>query len=137
MGMSGLFDSWAVRVAGVLSWFHSGGDGEFEYWPVGLDSPTIHAVEGDRWEIRDGQSVLCVLGNEDVRVSLLWKALTFADQRAAQIYDSHENDLTLSQIVSIFSADLDRRGLQFETPADLLRDSGWAKVLAGVYMRVA
>ena len=40
MGMSGLFDQWAVRVAGVLTWFYDKADGEFEYWPLGLDSPS-------------------------------------------------------------------------------------------------
>jgi hypothetical protein len=177
MGMSGLFDRWAVRVAGVLTWFYDMADGEFEYWPLGLDSPselvrgpfgntalvadndlmshrvrrigdassfnrkvvltpssTIRADGGDQWEIRDGPSVLTVLGSEDVRVSLLWKAITFADERAAQVYDNHEDDLTLIDIVSIFSADLARRGLRAQEPTDPLRDSAWARVLAGAYM---
>ncbi len=177
MGMSGLFDRWAVRVAGVLTWFYDKADGEFEYWPSGLGSPSeiesgpfgntalvadndlmshrvrrigdarsfsqevdltpssaIHAVEGDRWEIRDGQSVLAVLRNEDVRVSLLWKAVTFADERAADVYDNHEDDLTLREIVSTFSADLAGRGLPSQEPTDPFRDPEWAKVLAGVYM---
>jgi hypothetical protein len=177
MGMSGLFDRWTVRVAGVLTWFYDRADGEFEYWPAGLDSPselvrgpfgntalvadndlmshrvrrigdassfnrtvvltpssTIYAIGGGQWEIRDGQSVLTVLRNEDVRVSLLWKAMTFADERAAQVYDNHEDDLTLIDIVSIFSADLARRGLRAQEPTDPLRDPAWAKVLAGAYM---
>ena len=177
MGMSGLFDHWAVRVAGVLTWFYDNADGEFEYWPSGLDSPselvrgpfgntalvadndlmshrvrrigdansfnrtvvltpssTIHAVGGAQWEIRDGQSVLTVLSNEDVRVSLLWKAMTFADERAARVYDNHDDDLTLTGIVSMFCADLVRRGLCSPEPTDPLRDPEWAKALAGAYM---
>jgi hypothetical protein len=37
MGVSGLFDQWAVRVAGVLTWFYEGTDGEYEYWPYGIE----------------------------------------------------------------------------------------------------
>jgi hypothetical protein len=177
MGMSGLFDRWTVRVAGVLTWFYDNVDGEFEYWPSGNDaqselerapfgntglvadndlmphrvrrigdatsfnrkteltpSSSIHAVDGNKWEIRDGDSVLGVLGNEDVRVSLLWKAITFSDERAAQIYDDHEDDLTVSEIVSTICADVARRGLPAEEPTDPLHDPEWAKVLAGAYL---
>jgi hypothetical protein len=40
MGVSGLFDRWAVRVAGVLTWFYEGTDGEYEYWPYGIEHPS-------------------------------------------------------------------------------------------------
>ena len=40
MGMSGLFERWAVRVAGALTWFYERDDGEYEYWPRGLDAPS-------------------------------------------------------------------------------------------------
>src|SRR5580700_9958282 len=41
MGMSGLFDRWTVRVAGALTWFYEKTDGEFEYWPNGVDAPSV------------------------------------------------------------------------------------------------
>jgi hypothetical protein len=40
MGVSGLFDRWAIRVAGILTWFYDGTDGEYEYWPQGLHQPS-------------------------------------------------------------------------------------------------
>jgi hypothetical protein len=40
MGMSGLFESWRVRVAGALTWFYEGEDGAYEYWPRGVASPS-------------------------------------------------------------------------------------------------
>ncbi|MGO9158497.1 hypothetical protein [Mycobacterium sp.] len=40
MGVSGLFERWAVRVAGALSWFYDGTDGEYEYSPRGIDHPS-------------------------------------------------------------------------------------------------
>ena len=39
MGVSGLFERWAVRVAGALTWFYDGADGEYEYWPQASTSP--------------------------------------------------------------------------------------------------
>jgi hypothetical protein len=95
---------------------------------------SIHAVEENKWEIRDGDSVLSVLRDSDLRVSLLWKALTFADERAAQIYDNHEDDLTIDKVVSIICADLDLQGLLAREPTDPLHDTEWARVLAAAYM---
>jgi hypothetical protein len=178
MGMSGLFDRWAVRVAGALTWFYENSDGEFEYWPLGVDSPSavergpfgnvalvadndlmthrvrrigdpdlfdrnveltlssaIHAVGGGDWEIRDGHTLLATLRAEDVRVSLLWKAVTFLDDEAAWVYDNHEDDLELNTIVATFGADLARRGVGVREPSDPLDDPEWAEVLHAAYMR--
>lgn len=40
MGASGLFERWSVRIAGALTWFYDGDDGELEYWPDGGDRPS-------------------------------------------------------------------------------------------------
>jgi hypothetical protein len=119
MGVSGLFDRWAIRVAGALTWCYDGSDGEYEYWPRGVDHPSecerapfgnvalfgdndlmFHQVGaiGDAhqfdehlrisaaseirpaangWEITDGGDVIGTLPNEQVRISLLWRAVTF------------------------------------------------------------
>ena len=37
MGFSGLFEPWCVVRASTLSWFYEGSDGNFDYWPEGLD----------------------------------------------------------------------------------------------------
>jgi hypothetical protein len=39
MGSSGLFESWRMVRASVLSWFYEGAGGSFDYWPEGLDGP--------------------------------------------------------------------------------------------------
>ena len=41
MGYSGLFQDWAVPVASAISWFYEGEGGEFEYWPQGMDEPSL------------------------------------------------------------------------------------------------
>ena len=35
MGSSGLFERWAVRVAGAITWFYEGAGGPYEWWPHG------------------------------------------------------------------------------------------------------
>jgi hypothetical protein len=44
MGVSGLFDRWTIPVAGAVTWFYPGADGEYEYWPRGID----HTSECER-----------------------------------------------------------------------------------------
>ncbi|USG61510.1 hypothetical protein NBZ79_00780 [Sneathiella marina] len=41
MGYSGLFHDWAIPVASAITWFYDGEGGDFEYWPNGLDKPSI------------------------------------------------------------------------------------------------
>jgi hypothetical protein len=177
MGMSGLFERWAVRVAGALTWFYDNPDGEFEYWPHGLDAApeiergpygnvalvadndlmyhhvrpigdadaferaatlsidsAIHPVDDGMWEIRDHDATIITLVPRDVRVSLLWKAITFPDERSAAVHDEHDDDLDLDAVARIFATDLTRRGAVFSEPEDPLCDPAWAKVLTSTYM---
>ena len=71
---------------------------------------------------------------DDVRVSILWKALTFRDEREARVYDDHEDDLSLATIVDLLRADLAQRGHQVGEPSDPYGDSEWSQVLTNVYM---
>ncbi len=176
MGASGLFERWAVRVAGVLTWFYDGNGGGYEYWPHGLGNPSEcesgpfgnfavvgdndlmwHQVgafgnaeefrdnvtltrrsairpAGDGWEIVDGTTVIAALPAEKVRVSLLWRATTFRDEREARVYDQHEDDLDLDTAMSMFCADLTIRGETFAVPDDPLGDEGWRNLLTRVYL---
>jgi hypothetical protein len=179
MGASGLFERWAVRVAGVLTWFYEGSGGEYEYWPRGLDNPSECesgpfgnvAVVGDNdlmwhqvgafgnarefrdnvsltrrsairpaidgWEIVDGTTVIGTLPSETVRVSLLWRATTFRDEREARVYDNHEDDLDLDTAMSMFCADLTTRGETFAVPHDPFNDEDWRNLLTRVYLLAA
>jgi hypothetical protein len=40
MGSSGLFERWAVRVPAALTWFYTGEDGGYEFWPHGPNEPS-------------------------------------------------------------------------------------------------
>jgi hypothetical protein len=41
MGLSGLFEAERVKVATAVAWFYRGSDGGFEYWPHGVDGPSV------------------------------------------------------------------------------------------------
>ena len=177
MGASGLFERWSVRVAGAITWFYGRDDGEYEYWPRGLDHPserlrgpfgnlalvgdndlmphrvgtigdpgsfaarvrvtqrsTIRGTDRGDWEITNPDGPPQVVPGDDVRVSILWKALTFRDEREARVYDDHEDDLSLATIVDLLRADLAQRGHQVGEPSDPYGDSEWSQVLTNVYM---
>jgi hypothetical protein len=88
----------------------------------------LHRARG--WEITDGTTVIGALPREKVRVSLLWRAVTFQDEREARAHDEHEDDLDLDTAVSIFCKNLADRGIPFTRPDDPLNDEAWSTVLA-------
>ncbi len=176
MGVSGLFERWAVRVAGALTWFYDGTGGEYEYWPRGIDHPSESergpfenvALFGDNdlmfhqvgaigdaqrfqdqikltvqseirpgnegWEITDGTSVIGTLPNDQVRISLLWRAITLRDEREALAYDEHEDDLDVETAISRFCDDLTERGIDFTPPQDPFNDQTWSTLLTQTYL---
>ena len=176
MGVSGLFERWAVRVAGALTWFYDGTDGEYEYWPRGIGHPsesergpfgnvalfgdndlmfhqvgtignaqhfqdqiklTVHSEirpGSDGWEITDGSSVIGTLPNDQVRISLLWRAITFRDEREALAYDEHEDDLDVETAISRFCDDLTERGIDFTPPQHPFNDQAWSTLLTQTYL---
>src|SRR5208283_4253718 len=176
MGVSGLFERWAVRVAGALTWFYDGTDGEYEYWPQGIDHPSeaergpfgnvalfgdndlmFHQVgaigdaqqfqdkvklsvqseirpSNEGWEITDGSSVTGTLPDDQVRISLLWRAITFRDEREARAYDEHEDDLDVQTATSRFYDDLTERGIDFTPPHDPFNDQAWSTLLTQTYL---
>jgi hypothetical protein len=88
-----------------------------------------------RWTIRTGDGSSAALGADEVRVSILWKALTFADAIDARRFDDHEDDLDADTIVSRFRADLAERGVELAEPRDLFTDPDWSRTLTRVYLQ--
>jgi hypothetical protein len=176
MGASGLFERWMMHVAGALTWFYDGHDGQYEFWSRGVGhEPEVVAApfgneavvaDNDRmphrvgpigdpedfasrvrmapeavlewrdigWSIASAGGRPAHLSHRDIRVSIIWKALTFADDRDARRHDAHEDDLDLSTIVETFCADLGQRGIAVDRPADPLTDQPWITALTSTYM---
>jgi hypothetical protein len=85
------------------------------------------------WCIHDGQRVRAGYQQQDVRISVVWKAMCFTDAEQARVYDEHLDDLTVGQIVDIFTADLRHRGVDAPAPADPLTNLPWFRSLIAAY----
>jgi hypothetical protein len=76
MRAAGIFEPWRVRIATAVSWFWSGGGGEFHYWPEGAQGR--HEVESPPFDnvaiVADNEmtfhGVGPVGGDEDLPTSL-------------------------------------------------------------------
>lgn len=132
-----------LRNVGVMS------DNEFMWHRVGPIGPPelqerlhgslratdrLHAVGDEDWEIRDGERAVVRLGPAELRISILWKAFVFKDQAHLASFESHAMDLDAEQVVDIYLADLERRGVRARRPADLFEDADWRTVLQTTYI---
>lgn len=96
-------------------------------------SDLLHHAAGGFWEIRDGGRVAHRLAPEQVRISLLWKAHVFRDERHLASFEDGAMDLTLDQVVEIYLEDLAARGIAATRPADPLGDAEWKRLLEATY----
>ena len=96
---------------------------------------TIRCADRGDWEIADPDGAPQVVAGADVRVSILWKAMTFRDTREARVFDDHEDDLDVATVVARLRADLAKRGHVVDEPADPYHDRAWSQVLTDVYVR--
>ena len=177
MSNSGLFHDWMAPIASGLMWFNNDATGGFEYWPDGLDAPSVverapawntgvmsdnefmwhrmeaigtpeeaarvralmrydnllHALPGGGWEMRDGDQVLMAFAPGAMRISVLWKAHVFTDHAHLASFEDERLNLTLNQVVDTYTADLARRGIVADVPADPLSDNAWRELLQRVY----
>ncbi|MEZ5661869.1 MAG: hypothetical protein R3E83_26250 [Burkholderiaceae bacterium] len=87
----------------------------------------------DGWSITDDGRHLADYGDDEVRISVLWKAYVFANAREAALAAGDDDKLSPQQIVSIFQADLLRRGHVIDPPASLAGDDLWAETIRQTY----
>jgi hypothetical protein len=89
----------------------------------------------DRWAIVDDGRTLADFDFADLRISLSWKGLAFADEGDARRHDEHSEDIDLDEVLRRFARDLDARGIAHEIPADAVRDPGFVRLLQKSYVR--
>ena len=82
----------------------------------------IAASDDGAWTITGGATTPRPVDDGDVRVSILWKALTFVDAADARRFDEHEDDLDVGTIVRILRDGLAARGVAVDEPGDAFTD---------------
>jgi hypothetical protein len=106
------------------------------YADMKMSHDTLLKTDGDEdWQVADGDKVVARLGRDEVRLSILWKALAFpSDSEAARFLDG-SSDLDGDRIADIFHADMAARGITAEPPHDQLADQAWQRLLEKTYTR--
>jgi hypothetical protein len=87
------------------------------------------------WAIRDGDADIAIFPAEKLRVSLSWKALTFADDADRRRFDEHTDDIDLTDVLVRFSADFAADGNQLQIPPDPTGDADFIRQLSARYVR--
>ena len=73
----------------------------------------------DRWSVRDGDRVVATYDEDEIRLSISWKAYCFADDAEREAWQGHTDDLSLDVILDRLTDDLRTRGrLDGDRPAD-------------------
>jgi hypothetical protein len=83
----------------------------------------------------DGDGRWAILENGEVRATYPYHAIRFSILWKAAIGDRQPNtgNLTLDRIMSIFTADLRHRSVDYQVPSDPLADNAWILLLQRIY----
>jgi hypothetical protein len=107
------------------------GDGRFAMVPI--DSLLSFDEGSGRWRIAKGERDFGEFGRDEIRISISWKAECFHDAEDARVFDEHLDDLTFDQVLGIWRADCDARGLSLPDVADPLHDPAFEAAVAQAY----
>ena len=86
----------------------------------------IQSDTDGNWSILENGEVRVTYPNSAIRFSILWKA-AIGEQA------SNSDNLTLDRLMSIFSADLRHRSVEFQLPSDPLANTAWILLLQRIY----
>ncbi|NCY15898.1 MAG: hypothetical protein EBX39_03860 [Actinobacteria bacterium] len=102
--------------------------------PRGIDSHS-RMVRGDGgWDVIDADGgVITSFTDEEVRITVSWKADIFADAAEARRADSGEDALDLDTVIDIFQTDLRARGEQIDRPTGGVLEESWVALIAATY----
>jgi hypothetical protein len=93
----------------------------------------LHHMPDGSWKMRNGEEALMDFAPGAMRISVLWKAQVFTDERHLASFEDDRLNLTLEQVVDSYLGDLARRGVATRAPADPLADKEWRELLQLVY----
>ncbi|MFP6808852.1 MAG: hypothetical protein VB957_16980 [Pseudomonadales bacterium] len=104
-----------------------------DYLDGGISSESLLHRGAEGWDIRLGDQSIHEYQNEQIRISILWKAFCFKDQRMADQFNDPTHNISPEKIVAVFCEDLKGRGISFQDPGDLETDEAWRKVVLETY----
>ena len=132
----GAINNTAIVADNDFMWHRARATGRAEDGLLGLsrDAELQHRGDGS-WAIHDGGTDVAVFGSEKLRVSLSWKALTFADEADRRRHDEHTDDIDLAGVLARFAADFAAAGEQLEIPDDPHNDAEFIRQLSARYVR--
>jgi len=107
------------------------GDGRFAMVPI--DSILSFDAASTRWRITKDDRDFGEFGRDDIRISISWKAECFHDADDARVFDEHLDDVTFDQVVAVWRADCDARGIVLPDRVDPLSDPAFATAIATAY----
>ena len=97
--------------------------------PTITPTAQIEIVSGNGWVIRDGGRVRASYSDEQIRISILWKARVKPPDAA-----DGGDPLTPDRIVEIFARDFESRGLRIATPSSPLSDETWLDLVHSTHV---
>ena len=74
--------------------------------------------------------------DQQVRLSVLWKAFCFENQAQADAWLADADNLTPALVVELFQRDLAHRGIRIDPPASLDGQDAWADAVRATYQPV-
>ena len=80
----------------------------------------------------DGATIMS-FSDDEVRITVSWKADIYLNAEEARLADSGEDALDVDQVIAIFEADLQKRGVAIDLPADPIHNEEWVALIAATY----
>jgi len=113
---------------------HAVGEPErrFKTGEVGNDAK-LHHLPGGGWKIVDGEREHRRLHEDEIRFSMVWKAMVFKDEAAEAVFDNHTDDLSLDIVWDVLGDDLKARGVSRGLPAEPMEDRQFRTLLLREY----
>jgi hypothetical protein len=113
--------------------------------PVGDEAPLLDGLDRDTelhrspggWQVRNGDHVVHTASDDEVRVTVSWKAEVHDDADQLRRSEDHADDLTLDVVVDTFLTDLRARGVDVQAPDDPHHGDDWVEAIGTTYSRRA
>lgn len=102
--------------------------------PDGINSHSRLVRSETGWDTVDAEgAVIASFSDEEVRITVSWKADIFTDVEELRLVESDEDALDTDMVIAIFKADLEARGVAIDLPTDPIHNEEWVALLAATY----